>query len=51
MHMEPIRYNDISYLGDPFYEISKNAIYDRILYYSACYFTLATEVRFMELKK
>lgn len=49
--MECLNYEDISYFGDPLLEISKKMILKKIIYLSVCYFTVATEVRFLEIEQ
>jgi len=51
MHLQPVFYEDFSFCGDMVYEISKNMILEKIIYLSICYFTIATEMRFMEMEK
>lgn len=51
MHLEPLYYEDFSFLGDMLYEISKNMILEKVIYLSICYFTIATEIRFIEMEK
>lgn len=51
MHMTPLFYEDFSYFGDFSYEISKRMILEKVIYMSICYFTIATEIRFIEIEK
>ncbi|KRW98821.1 hypothetical protein PPERSA_10592 [Pseudocohnilembus persalinus] len=51
MHMNPVLYKDFTYFGDILYEISKRNILEKVIYLSICYFTIATEIRFLEIDK
>lgn len=50
MHISPLSYDEFTFFGDFTYEISKNQIEEKIIYLSICYFTLATEIRFLEME-
>jgi len=49
--MNTIIFEDFTYFGDIVYELSKRMLLEKVVYLSICYFTLATEIRFMELDK
>lgn len=51
MHLSPISYDEFSFYGDILYEISYKMLLEKIIFHSICYFTLATEIRFIELDK
>jgi len=51
MHLSPVFYEDFSFYGDMVYEISKNMILEKVIYLSISYFTIATEIRFLEMEK
>ncbi|CAD8170855.1 unnamed protein product [Paramecium octaurelia] len=51
MHMTPQIYKDFSSQGEMLYEISKRLLLEKIIYLSISYFTIATELRFIELDK
>lgn len=51
MHMEGIKYEDFSFCGDIMYEISKRMILEKVIFLSVSYFTIATELRLIEIEK
>ncbi|KRX06384.1 hypothetical protein PPERSA_04997 [Pseudocohnilembus persalinus] len=51
MHMSPINYEEFTFFGDIYYELSQKMLLEKIIYFSVCYFTVATEIRFQELDK
>jgi hypothetical protein len=51
MHMNPINYDEFSFFGEVIYEISKKMLLEKVIYLSICLFTMATEIRFIELEK
>ena len=51
MHLQPVYYEDFSFCGDIIYEISRNMMLEKVIYLSICYFTIATEMRFIEMEK
>ncbi len=51
MHMEAVNYEDFSFFGDIMYEISKKMILKKIIYLSITYFTIATELRLIDIDK
>jgi hypothetical protein len=52
MHMEGIKYDDFSFFfGDIMYELSKKNILEKVIYLSITYFTIATELRLIEVNK
>ncbi|CAK85603.1 unnamed protein product (macronuclear) [Paramecium tetraurelia] len=51
MHMAPLIYSEITQQGEMLYEISKRLLLEKIIYLSISYFTIATELRFIELEK
>lgn len=50
MHMQGISYEDFSYFENIALEVSIKNVYERVLLLSIAYFTLATELRFLELE-
>lgn len=51
MHMNPIKYEEFNFAGDFNYEISKNKLLEKVIFESICFFTIATEMRFIEIEK
>ncbi|CAD8183154.1 unnamed protein product [Paramecium octaurelia] len=51
MHMAPLIQSEITQQGEMLYEISKRLLLEKIIYLSISYFTIATELRFIELEK
>ncbi|CAD8182405.1 unnamed protein product [Paramecium pentaurelia] len=51
MHMTPLIHNEFSQQGEMLYEISKRMLLEKIIQLSISYFTIATELRFIELEK
>ncbi|CAD8169311.1 unnamed protein product [Paramecium octaurelia] len=51
MHMEPQVYDDFTQFGEMIYELAKRQMLEKVIYFSISYFTIATELRFMELEK
>lgn len=51
MHMEGIKYEDFSFFGDIMYEISKRMILEKVIFLSISYFTIATELRLIEIER
>ncbi|KAL4456125.1 hypothetical protein ABPG74_014086 [Tetrahymena malaccensis] len=51
MHMVPVQYEEFSFFGDLMYEISKKMILEKVIYLSISYFTIATEIRFIEIER
>ncbi|CAD8088982.1 unnamed protein product [Paramecium sonneborni] len=51
MHMTPLIYNEFTQQGEMLYEISKRLLLEKIIQLSISYFTIATELRFIELEK
>lgn len=51
MHMTPLLYENFSSSGEMLYEISKRLLLEKVIYLSISYFTIATELRFIELDK
>ncbi|KAM3136860.1 hypothetical protein pb186bvf_011119 [Paramecium bursaria] len=51
MHMQPQTHDEFSQYGEMIYEISKRVLLEKIIYLSISYFTIATELRFVELDK
>ena len=63
MHMNPVKYDDFCFFGDLNYEISKHQllekvfwgfsfiIFEKVIFQSICFFTIATEMRFIEIEK
>ncbi|EGR31517.1 hypothetical protein IMG5_107360 [Ichthyophthirius multifiliis] len=51
MHMVQIQYDSFIYFDDIIYELSKKQLIEKMLFLSICYFTIATEIRFIELDK
>ena len=50
MHMNPISYEEYASQKDEIFEITKESLQHKIIFQSICYFTIATEMRFMELE-
>ncbi|CAD8190390.1 unnamed protein product [Paramecium octaurelia] len=51
MHMAPQLYDDFTQFGEMIYELAKRQILEKVIYFSISYFTIATELRFVELDK
>ncbi|CAD8090588.1 unnamed protein product [Paramecium primaurelia] len=51
MHMAPQIYDDFTQFGEMIYELAKRQILEKVIYFSISYFTIATELRFIELEK
>ena len=51
MHMKSITYDDFCFFEDLMYEMSKKNLIERVIYLSIGYFTIATEMRFLEMEK
>ncbi|CAD8184074.1 unnamed protein product [Paramecium pentaurelia] len=51
MHMIPQVYDDFTQFGEMIYELAKRQILEKVIYFSISYFTIATELRFIELEK
>ena len=51
MHMNFINYDIFAQDIDIFFELSKKLLIEKILYLSICYFTMATEYRFMDMEE
>ncbi|CAD8087189.1 unnamed protein product [Paramecium primaurelia] len=51
MHMTPLIYSEFIQQGEMLYEISKRLLLEKIIQLSISYFTIATELRFIELEK
>jgi len=49
MHMTPIKYSDYAKSKENIFEIAKKQIQEKIIFQSICYFTIATEIRFIEV--
>jgi hypothetical protein len=48
--MQGISYEDFSYFENIVQEVSIKNVYERVLLLSIAYFTLATELRFLEIE-
>jgi len=46
--MTPISYTDYSKMKEDIFDIAKKQIQEKIIFQSICYFTIATEIRFIE---
>lgn len=51
MHMNALSYDEFAFFGDILYETGQRSIYEKILYLSISFFTLATELRFLEIDR
>lgn len=51
MHMNPITYEEFMFYGEIIYEISKKLLLEKVIYFSIILFTMATEIRFIEMEK
>lgn len=51
MHMNPLKNEEFSFYGDFNYEISKDKLLEKVIFVSICFFTIATEMRFIEIEK
>ena len=51
MHMNPITYEEFMFYGEIIYEVSKKLLLEKVIYFSVILFTMATEIRFIELEK
>lgn len=51
MHMTPQTYEEFTQYGELIYEISKRVLLEKVIYMSISYFTIATELRFVEIDK
>lgn len=51
MHMNPITYEEFMFYGEIIYEVSKKLLLEKVIYLSVVLFTMATEIRFIELDK
>ena len=51
MHLSPVSYEEFTFYGDISYEISEKMLLEKIIFESICCFTIATEIRFLELDK
>ncbi|CAK83039.1 unnamed protein product (macronuclear) [Paramecium tetraurelia] len=51
MHMTPLIHSEFAQQGEMLYEISKRMLLEKIIQLSISYFTIATELRFIELEK
>lgn len=50
MHMNPIGYEEFMFYGEIIYEVSKKLLLEKVIYLSVVLFTMATEIRFIELE-
>lgn len=48
MHMSAISYNEFHRIPSFFQELTKKALYEKVIYCSVIHFTIATEIRFIE---
>ncbi|CAD8110216.1 unnamed protein product [Paramecium sonneborni] len=51
MHMAPQIYEEFTQFGEMIYELAKRQLLEKVIYLSISYFTIATELRFVELEK
>ncbi|CAD8178315.1 unnamed protein product [Paramecium pentaurelia] len=51
MHMAPQIYEDFTQFGEMIFELAKRQLLEKVIYLSISYFTIATELRFVELEK
>lgn len=51
MHMSPMKYEEYCSYREMMYEISKKVLLEKIIYESISFFTIATEIRFVEIEK
>ncbi|CAK94204.1 unnamed protein product (macronuclear) [Paramecium tetraurelia] len=51
MHMAPQIYEDFTSFGEMIFELAKRQLLEKVIYLSISYFTIATELRFVELEK
>jgi len=51
MHMNPITYEEFMFYGEIIYEVSKKLLLEKVIYFSVVLFTMATEIRFIEIEK
>ncbi|CAD8105326.1 unnamed protein product [Paramecium sonneborni] len=51
MHMAPQIYEEFTQFGEIIYELAKRQLLEKVIYLSISYFTIATELRFVELEK
>ena len=50
MHMKSITYDDFCFFEDLMYEMSKKNLLERVIYLSIGYFTIATEILYLEME-
>lgn len=48
MHMSAMSYGDFHWVPSFFQELTKKALYEKVIYCSVNHFTIATEIRFIE---
>lgn len=51
MHMNSLTYEEFMFYGEIIYEVSKKLLLEKVIYFSVVLFTMATEIRFIELER
>jgi len=49
MHMKPLKYKEYAQKKEFTNEITKDSLQEKVIYQSLIYFTIATEMRFIEI--
>lgn len=51
MHLQALKYNEFVFYGDLMFQLQKKFILEKVIFLSICCFTIATEIRFIEIEK